>query len=72
MPFVEKLTKALLDSREVPDIRKIGSAISDLAAVKQKERLAAAKKPAPTLAGTKKARNVYDDFDFDDDGDGFD
>ena len=48
--------------------------MSDMASMKQKEKLAASKKPAPSLAGAKKSsRNVYADFgDFDDDGDGFD
>lgn len=74
IPFVESLTKALLADRDVPEIRKIGGVITDLASIKQKEKLQAAKKPAPSLAGAKKSsRNVYADFgDFDDDGDGFD
>ena len=74
IPFVESLTRSLLQDRDVPDIRKIGSAMSDMASMKQKEKLAASKKPAPSLAGAKKSsRNVYADFgDFDDDGDGFD
>lgn len=74
LAFVENLAKALLADREVPEIRKIGGVITDLASIKQKERLSAAKKPAPTLAGAKKSsRNDYADFgDFDDDGDGFD
>lgn len=70
--FVESLTKSLLADREVPEIRKVGGIITDLAALKQREKLAAAKKPAPSLAGAKKSsRNDYADFDFDEDGDAF-
>lgn len=76
VPFVESLAKALLADKEVAEVRKVASALSDLAALKQKEKAAALKKPAPpTLAGAKKAGNksMYEDFgDFNDDGDGFD
>jgi hypothetical protein len=70
---VETLSKSLVADRELPEIRKVASALTDLAAIKQKEKLSAAKKPAPSLAGAKKSSNMYADFgDFDDDGDGFD
>lgn len=69
---MENLAKTLVSDRDLPDIRKVAGSLTDLAALKQKEKLAAAKKPAPSLAGTKKS-NMYADFgDFDDDGDGFD
>lgn len=71
---MENLSKALLLNKDVPEVRKVSSTLSDLAALKQKEKTAAAKKKAaPTLGGAKKGGNAYADFDdFDDDGDGFD
>lgn len=73
--FVEGLTKALLASKDIPEVRKVASSLTELVALKQKEKTAAAsKKKAPSLGGAKKgSTSAYADYgDFDDDGDGFD
>lgn len=63
-----------MSRRDVPEIRKIAGVLSDMAAVKLREKQAAAKiKPPPSLKGAKKGSSGrYDDFDDFGDGDGFD
>ena len=73
--FLEGLVNALMSRRDVPEIRKVAGILTDMAALKLKEKQAASKtsaKAPPSLKGTsKKGTGRFDDFDFVD-GDGFD
>lgn len=67
--FLEHLIRSLLVDREVPEIRKVANMASELAASKQRDKLAAVnkKKAPPSLAGVSKKRTDLMDFG-DDDG----
>lgn len=66
-----------MSRRDVPEIRKVAGVLTDMSAVKLRERQAAQNsgkktQPPPSLKGNKKGSSRYDDFDDFDDGDAFD
>lgn len=74
--FLETLFRALLQDRDVPEIRKLSNMTAELITAKQKDKLAQLgnkKKAPPSLAGAKKSgrADMMDDFAGDDDYDGF-
>lgn len=67
--FLEHLFRALLADRDVPEIRKLANMASEAAAAKQRDKLNAAKKKAPSLSGAgRKVGGRADLMDFAGDG----
>ena len=76
--FLESLFRALLNDRDVPEMRKLANMASELVSAKQRDKLSqmnGKKKVAPSLAGASKKNGRADMMDFgsndDDDFDGF-
>lgn len=73
--FLETLFRALLQDRDVSEIRKLSNMTAELVAMKQKDKLAqmcGKKKAAPSLAGASKKNVRADMMDFEGDDDDFD